>query len=155
VLVGVPLEFFEDFAVRVRRSNGRLDLGCAELAFVFEQVHLLRTAAGVNNTDFLPFVKEDISMVKHAANEESPLWTAEERVELAFQKVTEGKEFTEEQKGWLLRINSHLRENLTIEQEDFEAMPIFTRLGGWGRANKVFQGHLPDLLQQFNGAIAA
>ena len=42
-----------------------------------------------------------ISMVKHAAREQEPLLTAEERVERAFQKLTAGKQFTPEQEQWL------------------------------------------------------
>jgi type I restriction enzyme, R subunit len=96
-----------------------------------------------------------ISMVKHAAREEAPLLTAEERVRSAFQKVTAGKEFTEEQRQWLDRIHDHLIENLSIDQEDFEELPVFTRFGGWGRANRVFDNQLNVIIKQINEAIAA
>ncbi len=96
-----------------------------------------------------------ISMVKHAASEQAPLLTAEERVRLAFEKVTAGKSFTAEQQQWLDRIRDHLIENLSIDQEDFEELPVFTRFGGWGRANGVFDNHLNDIIQQINEAIAA
>ena len=42
-----------------------------------------------------------ISMVKHAANEQQPLYTAGERVELAIAKMTAGTAFTPEQVQWL------------------------------------------------------
>jgi type I restriction enzyme R subunit len=95
-----------------------------------------------------------ISMVKHAANRQSPLLSASERVEQAFNYVTIGKTFTPEQQEWLERIKAHLKENLSIEQEDFETLPIFTRFGGWGRANRIFSGNLPELIYSFNRAIA-
>ena len=95
-----------------------------------------------------------ISMVKHAANEQQPLYTAEERVKLAMAKITSGKNFTPEQVQWLERIEGHLTENLTIDSDDFDTLPVFNRVGGWGRANKVFAGQLPQLISQFNEAVA-
>jgi type I restriction enzyme, R subunit len=96
-----------------------------------------------------------ISMVKHAAREEAPLLTAEERVNAAFEKVAAGKQFTSEQQQWLDRIRVHLIENLSLEQEDFEELPVFARFGGWGRANRVFDNQLSDIIRQINEAIAA
>ena len=96
-----------------------------------------------------------ISMVKHAARAEAPLLTAEERVNAAFEKVAAGKQFTDEQRQWLDRIRAHLIENLSLEQEDFEDLPVFARFGGWGRANRVFDNQLPDIIRQINEAIAA
>jgi type I restriction enzyme R subunit len=95
-----------------------------------------------------------ISMVKHAANEQQPLYTAEQRVKLAMAKITSGQNFTPEQVQWLDRIEGHLVENLTIDPGDFDTLPVFNRAGGWGRANKVFTGQLPHLISQFNEAVA-
>jgi type I restriction enzyme R subunit len=53
------------------------------------------------------------------------------------------------------RIRDHLRENLSIDQEDFETLPIFTRYGGWGKVQTVFKDQLPELIKEFNRAIAA
>jgi type I restriction enzyme R subunit len=96
-----------------------------------------------------------ISMVKHAAKEDEPLFTATERVERAFAKVTFGKSFTPDQQTWLDRIREHLRANLSIDREDFEVIPIFADAGGWGVARKVFGDKLDTLLNQFNEAVAA
>jgi type I restriction enzyme R subunit len=96
-----------------------------------------------------------ISMVKHAARDAEPLLTAEERVDRAFQKIAAGRKFTEEQFKWLTRIQNHLVQNLSIGKEDFEAVPVLARLGGWGRANKVFEGQLEKLLRQINEEVAA
>jgi len=94
-----------------------------------------------------------ISMVKHAVREQEPLYTSEERVKLAFTKVTAGKTFTQEQDQWLERIRDHLIQNLSIDKEDFDTLPIFSRAGGWSRANAVFEKQLEDLLENFNEAI--
>ena len=96
-----------------------------------------------------------ISMVKHGADEANLLFTAEERVNTAFKRVTAGQTFTPEQQQWLERIRAHLVENLSIEKDDFDVFPIFERAGGWARAVKVFAGQLPQLLNKFNEAIAA
>lgn len=96
-----------------------------------------------------------ISMVKHAANQQAALLSASERVEQAFAKLTHGRAFTDEQGAWLDRIKIHLQENLSIDEEDFETMPVFTRHGGWHKANNAFKADLPTLLKEFNMVIAA
>lgn len=96
-----------------------------------------------------------ISMVKHAADEHSPLLTAEERVDAALAHCTAGQTFTADQQKWLRRIREHLITNLSIDQEDFKLLPIFSRSGGWGRANRAFDGALETLLQRINEAVAA
>jgi type I restriction enzyme R subunit len=96
-----------------------------------------------------------ISMVKHAADDHNPLLSSSERVEQAFAKLTKGRAFTDDQEAWLDRIKTHLQENLSIDQEDFETMPVFTRHGGWTRANNAFRKELPTLLKELNMVIAA
>ncbi|MCE5278209.1 MAG: DEAD/DEAH box helicase family protein [Planctomycetaceae bacterium] len=96
-----------------------------------------------------------ISMVKHAADEHKPLYTAEERVKLAFAAVTSGRTFTPEQQRWLDRICAHMIANLSIDQSDFENVPVLQQAGGWGRANREFGGALSNLLRTINEAVAA
>ena len=96
-----------------------------------------------------------ISMVKHAAREQEPLLTAAERVDRAFQTITVSRTFTETQRQWLDRIRAHLIENLSIDCGDFDDVPVFSREGGWGKANRVFDGELTQLLQRINEALAA
>ena len=96
-----------------------------------------------------------ISMVKHAAAETSPLLTAEERVRAAFAVVTSGGTYTPEQRAWLERIRDHLVQNLAVSEDDFEIFPIFSRHGGWKRADRDFDGRLTTILYEFNRADAA
>jgi type I restriction enzyme R subunit len=96
-----------------------------------------------------------ISMVKHAARQEEPILTAEERTDHAMEKVTAGKAFTEDQQKWLGLVREHLIRNLTIEIADFDDAPAFAAKGGLGRARKVFTESLETLIEQFNYAIAA
>ena len=94
-------------------------------------------------------------MVKHAADETEPLLTAEERVARAFDSLTAGRYFTREQSLWLNRIREHLVENLSIDRGDFDSIPILAHAGGWGRANRVFDGRLGALIRDINEVIAA
>lgn len=96
-----------------------------------------------------------ISMVKHAAREQEPLLTAEERVDRALQQITADREFTNEQRQWLERIRVHMVENLSIDREDFDDLPVFARYGGWVSANRAFDGLLSELLCHVNETIAA
>ena len=96
-----------------------------------------------------------ISMVKHAAREQEPLLTAQERVEKAFEQVVGGRTFSDDQKAWLDRIREHLTANLTIDQEDCGLTPVLSRAGGWGRANRAFDGQLSGLVESLNEAVAA
>jgi type I restriction enzyme R subunit len=96
-----------------------------------------------------------ISMVKNAADTQSPLLNAAERVDRAIRKITSAQTFTKDQLVWIERIRTHLQGNLSIDQDDFESQPIFSDFGGWGRAVKVFGNRLPALMQGINEAIAA
>ena len=95
-----------------------------------------------------------ISMVKHAAAEQNPLWTAQERVDAALARASIGRTFTPEQQQWLDRIRQHLIVNLSIDKDDFDYIPTFEGAGGWGRANKAFDGKLADFLNSLNREVA-
>ena len=96
-----------------------------------------------------------ISMVKHAAKQEEPIYSAEERVNIALNKVMMGKDLSEEQQKWMEYIKQHLIENLTIEEDDFEFAPIFARRGGLRKAKVVFGDELTKLLKEINEAVVA
>lgn len=96
-----------------------------------------------------------ISMVKHAANEAAPLLTAGERVDKALARLTDGKSFSAEEQRWLARIRDHLTENLSIDRDDFDVVPVLSREGGWVQASKAFGGKLEGLLLELNEAMAA
>ncbi len=94
-------------------------------------------------------------MIKHAAAEQEPIYTAEERVDRALKKVMVGKSFNEEQREWLEFIRQHLIANLSIAMEDFDYAPVFERHGGKGKATKIFGNQLESLIAEINYAIAA
>jgi type I restriction enzyme R subunit len=96
-----------------------------------------------------------ISMVKHAAKDQEPLLTAQERVGRAFDRLTAGKVFTPAQQQWLNRIRAHVVENLSIDVGDFALSPVLERPGGWAAADRAFGGKLRQWLSDVNEAIAA
>jgi len=84
------------------------------------------------------------------------LFTVERRVDKAMMKVKSGRSFTEEQNKWLDLIRRHLIENLLMEKEDIETLPIFTREGAsWNKLNKLFSGELETIIHEINEAMAA
>ena len=64
------------------------------------------------------------------------------------------KNVPDKQRQWLERIKEHLVKNLTIEQVHFDVIPILSRAGGWGNANKIFSSDLGALLMRLNEAVA-
>ncbi len=96
-----------------------------------------------------------ISMVKRAASETSPLLTAEERVNQAVEHVVAGRQLTPAQAEWMGYIRQHLMQNLSIDREDFEIIPVLSARGGWRRANQVFDGNLSELLAELNKELVA
>lgn len=96
-----------------------------------------------------------ISMVKKAAKESSPLFTAEERVQQAIDRISLGRQFTDEQVKWLDHIRQHLIANLSIDREDFDNVPALANPGGWGRANRVFEWKLSELMADLNREVVA
>jgi type I restriction enzyme, R subunit len=96
-----------------------------------------------------------ISMVKRAARDTSPLYTAEERVDQAVRRVIDGRTLSTDQANWVEYIRQHLIANLSIDREDFDNVPVLLNRGGWRRANKVFDGELEQLLDTLNRELVA
>lgn len=96
-----------------------------------------------------------ISMVKRATTETSPLFTAEERVNAAVATVIAGRELTPEQAKWMEYIRQHLVQNLSIEPDDFDIIPVLADRGGWGKANRTCDGELAALLDELNKELVA
>jgi len=94
-------------------------------------------------------------MVKRAAVDASPLLTADERVTQAVERVTKHRSLTVDQAKWLEYIRQHLVANLSIEAQDFDDIPVLANRGGWGPANKAFDGKLAALLDELNEELVA
>jgi type I restriction enzyme R subunit len=96
-----------------------------------------------------------ISMVKRAESETSPLLTAVERVDAAIASVCLDRTLTDDQAKWIEHIRHHLVQNLSIEQDDFNVIPVLADRGGWRSANRTFDGHLAELLDELNRELVA
>jgi type I restriction enzyme R subunit len=96
-----------------------------------------------------------ISMVKRAALDTSPLYTAEERVNQAVDHVAAGRQLTDEQAKWMDYIRQALVKNLSIDRDDFDDVPVLSRPGGWGKADRVFDRRLEELLAELNQELVA
>ena len=96
-----------------------------------------------------------ISMIKHAVKEDAELLTSEERVTRAINNLREQITFSNEQNEWLELIKNHLIENLTIDVDDFEYMPVFERKGGITVAKRIFNGIFETVISKLNELIAA
>jgi type I restriction enzyme R subunit len=96
-----------------------------------------------------------ISMIRHAVRGDE-LLTPELRVDRALNKIKSGRSFTVEQDKWLALIRRHLIENLLMEEEDIDSLPIFTREGAsFAKLDKVFKGNLKAIIHEINFAMAA
>lgn len=142
ILLNKPQDWQPEVLGEIRQKLGDND---------FDERILQAAHARVHQKD----LADIISMLKHAANKQSQLLTANERVERAMFKITNGKEFNAEQNRWLSLIHQHLLETLTLNETDFEFMPIFDRVGGKGKAKKVFGAQFQSLIKEINTAIAA
>ncbi len=117
----------------------------------FEEPKLLTAHKMVYHKDMVDI----ISMIKHASKETEPLLNPEERVNKAVQKVIAGVKLNDEQNKWMGYIKEHLKQNLTIDENDFEELPVFTDHGGLTKFKMVFPESYPELLKELNTAVAA
>lgn len=93
-----------------------------------------------------------ISIVKHASAVQSPLLTAEERVNRAVDSFLVMHKLTPEQMQWLSLVREHLVKNLSMDEEDFDLTPLLQMRGGAAKAKRVF-GDLHLLVMQLNEAV--
>lgn len=96
-----------------------------------------------------------ISMIKHAGTASSPLLSVNERIDKAIERVFGDKILDSAQQEWLGYIKEHLVENLTLEPEDFNVIPIFESKGGLGRFKRLFKEDYHILIEELNAAVAA
>ncbi len=94
-----------------------------------------------------------VSIIRHAARNDE-LLTVATRIDRALTKVKAKHHFTESQEKWLELIHHHLVDNLLIEKDDIDTLPIFTREGiGYAKLNRVFEDKLDELLREINEAV--
>lgn len=96
-----------------------------------------------------------ISMIKHAARDTEPLLSPEERVNRAIDMVTAGKNLNEDQQKWMNYIREHLKQNMTLDEDDLKELPVFTDRGGLSRFKSIFAEDYKKIINEINLAIAA
>ena len=117
----------------------------------FSEYHLLRAHKAIYHKD----VVDIISMVKHAVKETEPLLSPAERVNQAIQKVTQGIQLNSEQLQWMEYIKEHLKQNMTLGEDDLRELPVFIDRGGLSKFKQVFPGSYLNIINEINTAIAA
>jgi len=100
-----------------------------------------------------------ISLVRFALGETDVLEPFPEMVNRRFQQWLEeqqqaGREFTPEQREWLVMIKDHITTSLSIEVDDFEYTP-FDGKGGQLKAVQLFGRELNSILIELNAVLAA
>ena len=73
----------------------------------------------------------------------------------AVQELQAFHSFNAEQKKWLVFIAEHLKENLSISEDDLDFQPVFEQRGGRARARQVFGAELPRVLERLNHTLVA
>lgn len=96
-----------------------------------------------------------ISMVKHAAKDSEPLLSPDERVSKAIEKVITGKNLNDEQLIWMSYIGEHLKQNMTLDENDLKEVPVFADRGGLKKFKMVFTGDYKKIIDEINREIAA
>jgi type I restriction enzyme, R subunit len=84
-----------------------------------------------------------------------PLIPFELRVDRALAKILASKKWTSPQKQWLQTIANQTKANLLVDQDALndENLIFRTEGGGFPRLNKLFDGQLTQVLDQFNDEI--
>ena len=96
-----------------------------------------------------------LSIVHHTADPKRPLLTAAGRARRARDRaaVRLGGP-TPEQARWLDRLEADLRENLSVDSDDFDLLPVLADPGGLGAARRAFGDALDDVLRALNAGAA-
>jgi type I restriction enzyme R subunit len=81
-----------------------------------------------------------------------PLISHEDRIRRAMKKISGMQTWTKMQQQWLERIERQLLKESIIERVDFDR-GAFRDHGGFARIDKIFQGHLMDVLGEINSAL--
>lgn len=100
-----------------------------------------------------------VSLVRFAMHQENELVPFPDKVEVNFkawlsQQEATGKEFTNEQRQWLVMIRDHIAANLGIETDDFDYAP-FSQQGGLGKVHQLFGDELNVIIEELNETLAA
>ena len=92
-----------------------------------------------------------IGHIRHVANG-SPLVPYRDRVAKAIHKILSSRPWTPPQRKWLERIGKQLEVETIVDREALDRGE-FQSQGGFTRLNKIFDGHLQELLNELTETI--
>jgi type I restriction enzyme, R subunit len=95
-----------------------------------------------------------MDFIRQAANNE-PILPYTERVERALQRILSSQSWTNPQRDWLRKIAAQTKVNDIVDKETLDDPDqLFKREGGgYNRLDKIFNGQLQTVLEQFNELI--
>jgi len=82
----------------------------------------------------------------------TPLMPYENRVDHALRYIFKDRDWTSVQEQWLERIAKQIKKKEVVDREALDESP-FDQKRGFDRLNKVFDGQLPDVLDEMHQAI--
>ena len=117
-------------------------------------------AAAVKGAPVDQQLTEVVSLVRFALGQDAVLEPFGTKVERRFnlwlgRQKNAGREYTQEQMGWLRTIAGFIAANAEIGQRDFMEVPGLTDRGGILKAREVFGAGLNDMLDDLQGALVA
>lgn len=148
----LTLKAIKDLAARIGRPPYNWTPERLWAAYEALEASRVRCSAGKQFTNL-------ISLVRKALDPEDDLVAYPLTVETRFQnwlaqQQQAGTTFTDDQLAWLTRIKDHLATSLSIAPDDFELEPLVGH-GGFGRANKDFDGGLAPVLLELTEELVA
>ena len=124
------------------------------------QAYKRLNAASVKGAPVDQQLTEIVSLVRFALGHDEVLEPFEAKVQQRFnlwigREKKAGREYTEEQMGWLRTIKGFVAANAEIEARDFLEAPSLADKGGILKARELFGSELGSMLDDLNGALVA
>lgn len=82
----------------------------------------------------------------------SPLLPYTERVDHALKSILASKNWTSPQRQWLLKFANQIKADTIVDRDALD-QGVFQNSGGYLRLNKIFDGHVSDILTDFQARI--
>jgi len=82
-----------------------------------------------------------------------PLIPFDQRVDRALQTMLASRAWTTPQRDWLKKLAAQTKANVLVDRAALDNDMVFTQQGGFNRANRLFEGQLPQILSTFNDSV--
>ena len=115
----------------------------------FSEANLTTAYREMTNQDIAARI---IGYIRQAALGDA-LLPFDQRVDQALTHLLATRAWTPPQKEWLKRIAAQTKANSLVDRQAMEKDFVFTEVGGFRRADKVFNGELQNILATFNDTL--